>query len=72
MRVFDDERGNRWQAATVFGSYGEARVVFSRVDADELRTAAMPDATLREAEQRLESFDEEALRTCLASAQPGP
>ncbi|MGH8162245.1 MAG: hypothetical protein ACRESR_08915 [Gammaproteobacteria bacterium] len=69
MRVFDDEQGQRWQAATVFGSYGEARLIFSRMDADELRTAAMPEATLREAEQRLEGFDEEALRACLAKAE---
>ncbi|MGH8274504.1 MAG: hypothetical protein ACRES9_09700 [Gammaproteobacteria bacterium] len=69
MRIFNDAQDQRWQAAVVFGSYGEVRLVFSRMDADDLRTAAMPAATLREAEQSLSVLNEEELRDYLDKAE---
>ncbi len=70
MRTFDDAQGRRWQAATMFGSYGEAHLIFSRIDGDDLLAIAMPDATLREADERLAAFSTEELRERLGSAKP--
>lgn len=69
MRIFGDAEGQRWQAAAVFSSYGEARLVFSRMDAEDLRIAAMPVATLREAERTLSAFSEAELRDYLNKAE---
>lgn len=70
MRLFDDHLGRRWQAATAFGSYGEIRLVFTRVDENELRTSSLEAANMREGQNALEGLTEEALRECLESAEP--
>jgi hypothetical protein len=70
MRVFADDDGAKWTAATVFGSYGEARLIFSRQEGDELRTLALAAENLREAERNLSALDEKELRTYLKEAEP--
>ncbi|MGH8225964.1 MAG: hypothetical protein ACRER1_07425 [Gammaproteobacteria bacterium] len=70
MRLFDDQHGHRWEAATAFGSYGEVHLIFSRMDANELRTSTLKAATLREATQELEALTDTALREQLEKAEP--
>lgn len=70
MRLFDDHRGRRWEAAAAFGSYGEARLIFSRMDENELRVAAAKTATLRDATRDLETLTDEALRELLEKSEP--
>lgn len=70
MRLFDDDRGRRWEAATAFGSYGEVRLIFSRMDAEELRISTLEAANVREGQSALEALTDEALREHLDRAEP--
>ncbi|MDN5864486.1 MAG: hypothetical protein L0I62_04635 [Gammaproteobacteria bacterium] len=70
MRKLVDREGHRWEAAVAFGSYGEARVIFSRMDGDELRSVAAASETQREAEQELAGLADETLLERLEKAEP--
>lgn len=68
MREFYDELGRRWQVAVMFGSFGEPRMIFSRLESDELRTGPMQAETQRAAEGELAGLTDAALQNRLRDA----
>ncbi|MGH8401139.1 MAG: hypothetical protein ACRESU_08555 [Gammaproteobacteria bacterium] len=70
MRIFTDSDGNKWEAATAFGSFGAVQLIFSRRDRNELRTSGMQAETLHDAEQELAACSDAALQGRLREAEP--
>lgn len=68
MRSFEDERGGRWQAALLEGSYGSILVIFSRLGGDEILQSNLDSANIFEAEQWLSGIDDAGLKSALADA----
>lgn len=69
MRVFNDKDGRRWEVAVAFGSFGEARLIFSRMDGDELRSLALGVDNTRQAERELAHHTEQTLLEQLDKAE---
>ncbi len=70
MRSFDDKQGNRWQAAVLDASWGNAVLVFSRLGAPEVLKSELHASNLAEAEHMLANMDETTLRSALTEAVP--
>lgn len=68
MRTFEDEQGQRWQAAILNASYGSTVLLFSPVHGDGIRQQVLAAETLAEAEQQLYALDEAALCELLETA----
>lgn len=70
MRTFDDDHGQRWQAALLEASYGDFVLVFSPLQGGENRQCALHADHLAQAEALLAALDDEALRARLGEASP--
>jgi hypothetical protein len=70
MRRFVDPAGEAWDAAIGRESWGTFVILFSRGSGGEVRTVTLGAETMLDAQQELDSLDEEQLRERLAAAQP--
>lgn len=71
MRVFENEQGERWQAALLEASYGYILLIFSQLrGGDTPRQFLLGADYMAEASRQLAEMDEAQLRDSLAKSKP--
>lgn len=70
MRTFNDEQGQRWQAALLEASYGNVLLTFNPFAGHEVRQIQMDVDNMVQAGHALRELDEAGLQQLLRQARP--